>query len=181
METADVHGLVPQDRSDHLRHALVLAGIDDAGIETRPASPGSYQLHDETLHRDAAGARRGLVVGAVVGALVGLALGLLLPAIEGAGAVAVTIATVAGFGGLVGAMAGLQGADSLDADPVTYCAVTDDDAYELVRVHHEHWHHRAHRIMEQHDAVFLQCPVPVAPEDTLTGLPTIRPTEAPAS
>lgn len=165
METVDVYGLVPEDRADHLQQALTLAGIDDGEVEARPAPPGWYQLHDETLHQDAVGARRGLVVGAVVGAIVGLALALVLPAIAGAGATATTIAAVAGFGGLVGAMAGLLRADSLDSDPVAYCEVGSEDPVTLVGVHDEHWRHRAHRLMEHHDAVFLQEPDPVEPVD----------------
>lgn len=156
MDVTNVHGLVAEDQAEHLRQALELAGVDDADIEIRPAPAGRYELLDETLHQDAAGARHGLVVGAVVGALIGLVVGLLLPQIEGVGQVAVTASAVAGFGALVGAMTGLQRADSLDADPVRHREVTEDDPMVLVAVLDEHWTYRAHRIMEQHDAVIVR-------------------------
>lgn len=156
MDVTNVHGLVAEDRADHLRQALELGGVDDADIEIRPAPPGRYELLDETLHQDAAGARHGLVAGAVVGALLGLVIGLLLDQVEGAGEIAVTVSAVAGFGALVGAMTGLQRADSLDADPVRHREVTTDDAMVLVAVLDEHWTYRAHRIMEQHGAVIVR-------------------------
>ena len=156
MDVTVVHGLVPQDQLAHLRRALAIAGVGDDHLEVRPAPPGRYELHDETLHQDAAGARHGLVAGAVVGALLGLAVGLLTPQVTGALAIATTSSAVAGFGALVGAMAGLQRADANDGDPVSYREVTAEPPFTLVAVHDEHWHYRVHRIMEQHGAVFVE-------------------------
>lgn len=160
MEVTEVDALVPRDQVEHLREALLVAGVDEANMEVRPAAPGRYELHDETLHDDATGARHGLLVGAGVGAVLGLVVALLVPAISGALAITVTTVTVSGFGGLVGAMTGLQRADTNDADPITYHEVTDADAFSLVLVHDEHWHYRAHRVLEQHGAIFVESPHP---------------------
>lgn len=161
MDVTEVYGLVPEEQSEHLQQALAIQGVDPEDIEVRSAPPGRYELHDESLHQDAAGARSGAVVGGVAGALLGLVVGLLVPAITGTLAVVITIVTLAGFGALVGGMTGLQRADSNDADPITYREVTDEDPFVLVAVHDEHWHYRAHKIMEQHGAVFVEQPHPV--------------------
>ena len=165
MDVTVVSGLVPQDRLEHLRRALTIAGVGEEHLEVRPAPPGRYELHDETLHQDAAGARHGLVIGTVVGALLGLAVGLLVPQVTGALAIATASSAVAGFGALVGAMAGLQGADSNDGDPMRHREVTADAPFALVTVHDEHWHYRVHRIMEHHDAVFVEEARPAAATD----------------
>lgn len=161
MDVTEVYGLVPEEQSEHLQQALAIQGVDPEDIEVRSAPPGRYELHDETLHQDAVGARAGAGVGSGVGALLGLVVGLLVPAITGTLAVATTIFAVAGFGALVGGMTGLQRADSNDGDPVSYREVTEEDPFVLVAVHDEHWHYRAHKLMEHHGAVFVEEPHPV--------------------
>lgn len=165
MDVTVVYGLVPQDQVEHLRRALAVAGVSDDDLEVRPAAPGRYELHDESLHQDAAGARHGLLAGTLIGALLGLAIGLLVPQITGMLAIVTTASAMAGFGAIVGAMTGLQRADSNDADPVSYREVTADAPFALVAVHDEHWHYRAHRIMEQHGAVFVEEARPVGTAD----------------
>lgn len=158
MDVTEVDALVPQDQVEHLQQALAIAGVDDAIIEVRPATPGRYELHDETLHRDATGARNGFLAGALIGTVLGLVVALLVPAVSGTLAITVTTIVGAGFGGLVGGMAGLQRADTHDGDPVNYREVTGDDDVALVLVHAEHRHYTAHRIMEKHGAVFVESP-----------------------
>jgi hypothetical protein len=161
MESTDVYGLVAQDRVDHVRRMLAQQGVAEDRIEVVPAPPGRYQLHDETLHHDAASARRGAALGLLVGIVVGTALALLLPQVDTTATAVGTALAFAGFGGLVGGMVGLQRVEHDDADPVGYREVTAADGVVLVKVHDQHWHNRVHRILERHGAVFLQAPEPV--------------------
>lgn len=173
MEATDVHGLVPSARLEHLRHDLAGIGLRDEHLEIRPAAPGRYLCHDEVLHTDAAAARRGALIGAVVGAVVGLVVVLVLPAVQGTGPTLGAVAAMAGFGALIGAMAGLQRVEREDNDPDEYCVVTLDEDVVLVSVHHEHWHNRAHHVLERHGAVFLQEPTPLS-EPRPSGQPARR-------
>lgn len=165
MEATDLYALVPQDRLAHLREALATQGVYGAEVVVHPPDPGRYLLHDEVLHQDASASRRGLAAGAVIGALVGLVVGLLLPQIDGAGPVFAATVALAGFGGLIGAMTGLQRVEHMDNDPLAYREVVATDPMVMVEVHHEHWHNRAHRIMERHGAVFLHEPRPIGPSE----------------
>lgn len=155
MEAQDVYGLVRTDRVPHLQRMLAERGLRGTTVQVSPPAPGRYRLHDETLHLDASAARRGALLGTLLGAAVGLAL---------AGMVATTLIGAAisgaGFGALVGAMVGLQRVESMDGDPVAYREVTQGEDVALVAVHHEHWHNRAHRILERHGAVFVEGPEP---------------------
>ena len=155
MEARDVYGLVRTDRVPGLQRVLAERGLRGASVQVHPAPPGRYQLHDETLHVDAAAARRWALLGMLVGGVVGLVMAGLtsLPA-------AATTASFAGFGALVGAMVGLQWVEQMDGDPVSWRDVTADDDVVLVEVHHEHWRNRAHRILERHGAQFVEGPGP---------------------
>lgn len=159
MEASDLYGLVPEDRLEHLRFTLARHGLDAPRVDAHPAPPGRYQLHDETLHTDAAAARRGAVVGLLVGGVLGWAVAMV--ALTATAAILAATAAAAGFGALVGAMGGLQMVEAHDDDPVTYREVDPGDHLALVEVHDEHLHNRAHRILERHGAVFLQGPTPV--------------------
>lgn len=163
MEATDVYGLVEDSRVEELQRLLAQQGLTGTKVEVHPAEPGRYQLHDETLHRDAASARRGAAAGIVFGALLGLVVALVLPQLSSTATVLGTIGALAGLGGLVGAMAGLQRVEAMDSDPVTYREVGSQDHIALVEVHDEHWHNRAHRILERHGAVFVETPTPVGP------------------
>lgn len=161
MEAADLYGLVSEDRLEHLQRMLAVQGLTDSAVEVRPAAPGRYQLHDETLHEDAASARTGALLGMLLGALVGWGVAVLVPQVDDLATTLGTVAALAGLAALVGAMVGLQRAERFDADPVAYREVTGDEGLVMVAVHDEHWHNRAHRILERHGAVFLQGPTPV--------------------
>lgn len=161
MEATDLYGLVPEDRIEHLRFTLARHGLDEPHVEVHPAAPGRYQLHDETLHRDAAAARRGAVLGMLVGGLLGWAVAMAVPSLTATSAILAATAAAAGFGALVGAMSGLQVVEAYDDDPVAFRVVDGDDRLAMVEVHDEHLHNRAHRILERHGAVFLQGPTPV--------------------
>lgn len=165
MEATDLYALVPRERLDHLRGALATQGVYGDEVVVHAPEPGRYLLHDEVLHQDASAARRGLVAGAAIGAVVGLVVGLLLPQVDGAGLVFAAMVALAGFGGLIGAMTGLQRVEHMDNDPLAYREVLATDPMVMVEVHHEHWHNRAHRIMERHGAVFLQEPHPIGPSE----------------
>lgn len=160
METSDLYGLVAEDRIDHLRFTLERRGLTPPRVDVHPASPGRYLLHDETLHHDAASARRGALLGMLAGAVVGLVLAAVLPSVTGTSATVGTTAAFGGFGALIGAMVGLQRVEVMDGDPVAYRDVGPGDRVAMVEVHDEHWHNRAHRILERHGAVFLQGPAP---------------------
>ena len=162
MEATDVHGLVPSALVEHLRHDLAGQGLRDEHLAIRPAPPGRYLRHDEALHTDVASTRRIAAIGTVVGVVVGLVVALVLPAVEGVGPSVGVVAAMAGFGALIGAMIGLQRVEQDDNDPDRYCVVEPGADLVLVSVHHEHWHNRAHHILERHDAVFLQEPTPLA-------------------
>ncbi len=161
MEATDVYGLVGGDRVDRVQRALARRGLTPPKVEVHPATPGQYQLHDETLHHDAASARRGAALGLLLGALLGVATALALPQVTEAGPIVGLVAALAGLGGLVGGMVGLQRADPERGDPVEFREVGDDEHVVVVEVHDEHLHNRAHRILERHGAVFLQEPTPV--------------------
>lgn len=160
MEATDVYGLVGDDRLDRLERALARRGLTPPRVEMRPAAPGRYRLHDETLHRDAASARRGAAAGAVCGAVLGLAAALALPQVTGLASTMGAVAALTGLGGLVGGVVGLQRADPIDGDPLAYRDVSGHEHVVVVAVHDEHWHNRAHRILERHGAVFLDDPDP---------------------
>lgn len=162
MEATDVYGLVGADRIDDVQRALARHGLTPPSVQVRPASPGRYELHDETLHHDAASARRGAALGLVIGAVIGVVIALLLPQVADTGPTLGVTAALAGLAGLVGGMVGLQRADPMAGDPVTFREVQGDEHVVLVEVHDEHWRNRAHRILERHGAVFLQEPTPVA-------------------
>lgn len=162
MEATDVHGLVPSARVEHLRHDLAGQGLRDEHLEIRPAPPGRYLCHDEALHTDVTSTRWIAAIGTVVGAVVGLVVALVLPAVEGVGPSVGVVAAMAGFGALIGAMIGLQRVEQDDNDPDRYCVVEPGADLVLVSVRHEHWHNRAHHLLERHDAVFLQEPTPLA-------------------
>lgn len=161
MEARDVYGLLPEDRVDHVQRALARHGLAPPRVEVRPAAPGRYRLHDETLHDDVASARRGAAVGTVLGAVVGLVLALALPQVTDMATTSGVVGALAGLGALVGGMVGLQRVDRLDADPIAYRQVGDDDHVVLVEVHDEHWHNRVHRILERQGAIFLHESTPV--------------------
>lgn len=161
MEATDVYGLVSHDRLDRVQRALARRGLTPPQVEVHPAPPGRYRLHDETLHRDAASARRGAATGAVVGALLGLAVALGLPQVTDWAVTLGATAAIAGLGSLVGGMVGLQRADPMDGDPEAFREIGGDEGVLLVAVHDEHLHNRAHRILERHGAVFLDQPEPV--------------------
>lgn len=161
MEAADVYGLVGADRIDRVQRALSRHGLAPPRVQVRSATPGRYRLHDETLHHDAAVARRGAALGLVLGGVLGVLVALVLPQATEAGPIMGVAAALAGLGGLVGGMVGLQRADPLEGDPVEYREVEGDEHVVVVEVHDEHWHNRTHRILERHGAVFLQEPTPV--------------------
>lgn len=161
MEATDVYGLVGQDRLDRVERALARRGLTSPRVETHHAAPGRYRLHDETLHRDAASARRGAGLGAACGAVLGLAVALAMPQVTDMASTLGAVAALTGLGALVGGMVGLQRADPIVGDPLTYRDVGGTDHVVVVEVHDEHWHNRAHRILERHGAVFLDGPDPV--------------------
>lgn len=161
MEAADVHALVPTEQLERLQHALAGQGLRAEHLAIRPAPPGRYLAHDEVLHTDATSSGRGALVGAIVGAVIGLLAVLVLPLVEGTGPAVGTVAGAAGFGALIGAMVGLQRVERDDNDPEVHHVVDPGDDLVLVSVHHEHWHYRAHHILERHGARFLQEPTPL--------------------
>ncbi len=155
MEAQDVYGLVDTDRVPHLQRTLAERGLRGTTVQVAPPAPGRYRLHDETLHLDASAARRGALLGGLVGAAIGLPVaGLVAMTLTG------TVLSGAGFGALIGAMVGLQRVESMDGDRVAYREVAQGEDVALVTVHHEHWHNRAHRILERHGAVFVEGPGP---------------------
>lgn len=161
MESTDLYALVEDERVPHLVELLEVRGLQDEDIHVRPAPPGRYELHDEVLYEEGISARAGLLAGAGVGVVIGLLMSLVVGWIDTAGEVVSTVMIFAGFAGLVGGMAGLQRAETLDSDPVTYREVGADDHVSLVEVHNEHWNRRVHRILEHEDVVFVQRPSPV--------------------
>ncbi len=161
VEATDVYGLLPEDRLESVQETLARRGLGPPLVEAQPAAPGRYQLHDEMLHEDASAARRGAAAGLVVGAVLGLAVALALPQLTATSTIVGVIAAFAGLGGLVGGVVGLQRVESGGSDPVAYRDVAGDEHLVLVQVHDEHWHNKAHRIMERHGAVFVQGPTPV--------------------
>lgn len=161
MEATDVYGLVRDDRLARVQRALARRGLNPPRVEVHPAPPGRYRLHDETLHRDAASARRGAATGAVVGAILGLIVALALPQVSDSAVTLWATPAIAGLGSLVGGMVGLLRADPMDGDPEAYREIGGDEEVVLVAVHDEHLHNRAHRILERHGAVFLDEPEPV--------------------
>jgi hypothetical protein len=161
MESTDVYGLVRRDEAEHLRDILTTSGLHDEDVAIRPVTPGRYRLHDEMLRRDGAHAGKGFLLGAVVGAVVGVVAVLAILQLEGTLRVVFSIAAIAGFAGLVGAMVGLQRVETNDDDPVSYREVGEGDDLALIEVHDEHWAVRAHRIMARHGVEFVDEPTPV--------------------
>jgi hypothetical protein len=161
MESTDLYALVDRDRTDHLVELLELKGVHDRDIEIQPAPPGRYQLHDERFYEEGVSARRGGILGVLGGLAVGLIIAGVFPAIDGLRDVIVTMAVFAGFGGVVGGLAGVQRAEPLDGDPVRYTEVTSDDDLALVAVHDEHLNRPAHKVLHDYGVAFIQEPTPV--------------------
>lgn len=159
MTTVDViHALLPADEERPAIEDLESHGIYASEIEVLRLSPGRYELADETLHRDVVGTRRGALLGMSLGFVLGIVVGLVAPGIAGEGIERLLMAGVAlaGFGALVGAMVGLQSRESEDDDPVRWRELDADDPVRCVTVRCEPGHNRAHRILEQHGAEFLE-------------------------
>jgi hypothetical protein len=161
MESTDLYALVDRDRTDHLIELLELKGVHDRDIDIQSAPPGRYQLHDERFYEEGVSARRGAILGVIVGLAVGLLIAAVFPAIDGMRDVILTMAAFAGFGGVVGGLAGVQRAEPMDADPVTYVEVSADDDRVLVAVHDEHLNRPAHKVLRGYGVEFIQEPTPV--------------------
>jgi hypothetical protein len=161
MESTDLYVLVDQDRTDHLVTLLERKGVHGRDIEVLPALPGRYQLHDERLYEEGVSARRGGILGVLGGLAVGLIIAGVFPAVDGLRDVIVTMAVFAGFGGVVGGLAGVQRAEPLDADPVSYTDVSTDDGLVLIAIHDEHLNRPAHKVLHDYGVAFIQEPTPV--------------------
>ncbi len=157
MTTVDVvYGLVTDDEAEAAVEDLTSHGIHAEEIEVQPAAPGRYLMQDEYLHEDAAGARRGAYWGFALGAIVGLIAALMTATIRDAG-IGMWLITAAGFGGLaalIGGMTGLQVHDHPDDDPLRWFEA--GQGQRMVAVHCNHYGYRAHRILERHQAVFVE-------------------------
>ena len=160
MESTDLYALVEQDRAPHLVELLEMRGIDDAGIAVRPASPGRYVLHDERFYEEGVSGRRGGILGVLGGVVVGLLIALAAPAIDTWRDTLITMVVLMGFGAVAGTFAGIQRAEPLDDDPVSFREVAPDDNLALLEVHHEHWNRRAHRVLQRYGVTFVQTPRP---------------------
>lgn len=160
----ELYVLMPRDEALAAVAELERQGIHRSEIVVREPAPGRYALHDERLHEESGGARRGAEMGAIIGAVVGLLAALAVPVLRDAGLLGwvVTAFGGAGFGALIGAMTGLQMHEHADDDPLAFTEVPAGTDLQLVEVHCLHWRNRAHRILEQHDEVaFLEQPQPV--------------------
>lgn len=160
MTTVDVvHGLMPEgDELDAALAELHGHGVYPNEIEIIHPPAGRYELADETLHRDAVGARDGALLGGIAGLVLGVAIGFVVPGLADGGpdVLLTAAAAIAGLGALVGAMVGLQQRERDDDDPVRWREVSETDPLCCVTVRCEHRTKVAHRVLERHGAEFLE-------------------------
>ncbi len=161
-----VYGLLRDEQQvDETLEDLESHGIRRGEIELTSPSPGRYALADEHLHDDAVATGSGALRGMGVGALVAAAVGALIVGGSATGGFGLFLAITAagvGFGGMVGAMFGLQRDDHEDDDDASYEEVGGTSRGTLVTVHSLHWRNRAHAILLKHGARILESPTPMA-------------------
>lgn len=153
-----VYGLVRADEElDRTLRDLRDHGVHATEIEVVEPTPGRYELADEYLHEEAVAARDGAALGAPIGLGLAGVVALILATATDAGAVELAVLGLAGlgFGGMVGAMYGMQRRPHLDDDPIRYAELDDPTSWRLVGVHCLHWRNRAHRILLAHGAMIL--------------------------
>lgn len=156
-----VYGLMRDGEELELALAdLTSHGVSPEEIEVLVPAAGRYQLADEYLHDDAHGTFLGGTVGALFGVLVGLVAALVVDLAADIGVLLWVVLAFggAGFGGLIGAMAGLQRHYHPDDDPVRWQELEDPSAWRMVAVHCLHWRSRAHEILLRHGANILDSP-----------------------
>lgn len=151
----ELYALLPRDETEAVVAELRRSGIHASEIVVHRALPGRYELDDERLHEEVTGARHGAELGAVVGAVLGLAAAAFVPALRDAGVLGWVVAAFggAGFGALMGAMAGLQRHEHADDDPAASIDVTSDSGLQLLEVRCLHLRNRAHHVVERHGGV----------------------------
>lgn len=158
-----VYGLVRDSEADDTLMDLEAHGVLRTEIEVSDPAPGRYALADEYLHEDARGALRGAVLGASVGFLFGLLAGVAAVSVTSFGLIGWVVMGFggAGFGALIGGMAGLQANEHPDDDPLRWQDLDDPTGWKLIVVNCKHWRNRAHNILERHGASILDEPAPV--------------------
>lgn len=140
---------------------LTSHGVRPEEVEVSVPAAGRYELADELLHDDTRGTFRTAATGAAVGGVVGLAAAGVVDVTGGVGITGWLVVAFggAGFGGMIGAMTGLQRNDRPDDDPVTWHDLDDPSGWRMVAVHSLHWRTRAHEILLRHGARILEPPV----------------------
>jgi hypothetical protein len=144
---------------------LTSHGVRPEDVEVSVPDVGRYELADELLHDDARGTFRTAGLGAAIGGAVGLAAAGVVDVTGGVGVTGWLVVGFggAGFGGMIGAMTGLQRHDRPDDDPVTWRDLDDPSGWRMVAVHSLHWRNRAHEILLRHGATILEPPSKTRP------------------
>lgn len=156
----EFHALIPDAERDACLAELSARMAADEVEVTRP-EPGRYEVRDDRLYEDAAGARTYGVVGAALGAAIGIAAGAFVVGLD-LGILGIFAFGGAAFGMLIGGVAGLQRNEVLDDDPVRTIDIDDPDGWWVVSVRSDHRAFTGHRLLTHHAAVLLQQPRPIS-------------------